>query len=128
MSQSTPKNLPVPTHFSQTQLLLGAMQVITASDELFNHVDDNLYMWSGEGDRSVSVNIVFVRDFNEPPAITLGLSGMDSDHAHNQRFWLNAINIKSTGFTIELTTWGTTHIARAGVSWQAIGEAKNTAS
>jgi len=119
-----PKNLPVLAIFPQTKQVIGAVQVITASDELFNHVDDGLPMWSGDGDRSVTANIIFERTFKEPPAITLGITGMDCDHSQNQRLWVNAINIKATGFTIEFSTWGATHIARAGVSWQAIGEAK----
>jgi hypothetical protein len=49
---------------------------------------------------------------------------MDSDHTQNLRFWLNAINLSTFGFTVELKTWGSTHMARAGVSWQAIGMAK----
>jgi len=39
--------------FKQTVLHVGHVQVISASDELFNHVDDNLPMWAGDGDRSV---------------------------------------------------------------------------
>ena len=31
---------------------------------------------------------------------------------------------KKEGFTIEFSTWSDTHIARASVSWQAIGQAK----
>jgi hypothetical protein len=124
MAKPAPDNLLVPTAFPQTRRSIGAVQVITASDELFNHVDGDLPMWSGDGDRSVTANISFERAFRESPAITLGITGMDCDHSQNQRFGLNAINIKPTGFTIEFTTWGATHIARAGVSWQAIGEAK----
>jgi hypothetical protein len=123
-NQPTPAKQPVAAPFPQTEVLVESMLVITASDELFNHVDDNLPMWAGEGDRAVSVDIVFARAFKEPPAITLGLTGIDCDHTNNQRFRLTATKIKATGFKIEFATWATTHIARAGVSWQAIGVAK----
>lgn len=124
MAKPAPDNLPALTAFPQTRRVIGAVQVITASDELFNHVDGDLPMWSGDGDRSVTANIIFEKAFNDLPVIMIGLIGMDCDHSQNQRFGLNAINIRPTGFTIEFTTWGATHIARAGVSWQAIGEAK----
>ncbi|WP_044043326.1 H-type lectin domain-containing protein [Octadecabacter antarcticus] len=97
------------------------MQVITASDELFNHVDENLFMWSGSGSRSVSINIVFLIGFRETPAITLGITGIDSDCTNNLRFVLNVTEVKATEFTMEFKTWERTHIARASVSWQAIG-------
>jgi len=115
-------NFLVPVSFPQTRTVIGPIQIITATDGLFNHVDDELPMWSGDGDRSVVVDIMFNTLFKASPVITIGLIGMDCDNSQNFRFWLKATNVKSTGFTIEFTTWGTTHIARAGVSWQAIGE------
>ncbi len=78
-------------------------------------------MWTEDGDRAVRVEIVFDDAFKEPPSITLGLTGIDSSHDQNLRFALNAIDVTATGFTIEFTTWGDTHIARASVFWQAIG-------
>lgn len=116
-------NSGLPVSFPQQHKTVGALQIITAADVLFNHVDDDLPMWSGEGDRALEVKIVFETPFKTPPMISLGLSGMDCDNSQNFRFWLKATSVEETGFTIEFTTWGATHIARAGVSWQAIGEA-----
>ena len=124
MAQSDANTLPVSTHFPQKKIVVGALQIITATDEIFNHVDESLPMWTGEGDRSVTVDIVFVRSFNEAPAITLTLTGMDSDHTSNQRYWLKATRITTVGFILEFSTWDTTRIARAGVSWQAIDKAR----
>ena len=121
MPEATSKNRLASTKFPQTLMKIGQMQVINASDELFNHVDESLPMWVGEGDRTVSVEVLFMQPFQKAPAITLGIIGLDSDHTHNQRFWLNAVDIKPTGFTIECNTWGRTHIARIAVSWMAIG-------
>lgn len=124
MVVASSKNLSVTTHFSQSQMIIGPLQVITAADEIFNHVDEGLSMWTGSGDRSVTVGIVFVRSFKERPEITVSITGMDCDHTTNQRYWLKATNIRTTGFTLEFSTWDTTRIARAGVSWQAIGKAR----
>ncbi|MEG3663263.1 H-type lectin domain-containing protein [Celeribacter halophilus] len=125
MPDTKRKSMPTPVTFPQTVHTIGDVQIICSSDELFNHVDDNLPMWSGEGDRLVSANITFTKPFKEPPAVTLGVSGIDAERDHNLRFWIHARNVTEKGFTIEFSTWYDTHIARAGVSWQAFGPANS---
>jgi hypothetical protein len=110
--------------FPQTRTEIDKLQIIASSDEIFNHVDDGLPMWTGDGDRSVKKEILFVQVFEEAPNITLGLTGIDAAHDQNLRFRLQAIDVKATGFTIEFTTWSDTHIARASMAWQAIGKIK----
>ncbi len=95
--------------------------MISAADELFNHVDDGLPMWSEDGDRQVTEKITFANAFADAPNITLGLTGIDAAHDQNLRFQLIAQDVATDGFTIAMTTWGDTHIARASVSWQATG-------
>jgi hypothetical protein len=56
MSKATPRNLNVPAVFPQTAISIGDVQVISSTDELFNHVDDNLPMWAEDGDRLVSLD------------------------------------------------------------------------
>jgi len=108
--------------FKQTVLHVGHVQVISASDELFNHVDDNLPMWAGDGDRSVRVQFKFTAPFEQPPALTMGVVGIDCDHSANLRYHVFAEAISTTGFEAVMVTWGDTHVARASVSWQAIGQ------
>ena len=115
---------PTVHGFPQKSLEVNGMQIITADDELFNHVDENLPMWSQDGDRMVRVDVSFTRAFANVPCVTLGLTGIDASHDQNLRFWLKALDVKKEGFTIEFSTWSDTHIARASVSWQAIGQAK----
>lgn len=114
----------MPSQFPQTRSIIGDLQVVSSSDELFNHVDAGLPMWVGEGDRTIEADIVFDRAFKQPPNVTLGLTGVDAAHDQNLRIALQTTNIKTSGFTIQFKTWGDTHIARASVSWQAIGPAK----
>lgn len=109
--------------FPEIEASFGGVRVLSATGELFNHVDEGLPMWSESGDRSVVHSVVFSKPFASKPAIVLGLSGIDSAHDQNLRFRLNYGNVSETGFDIEFLTWEDTHIARASVSWQATGPA-----
>lgn len=113
----------VEIQHDQEQTLVGELQILSATGELFNHVDEGLPMWASHGDRSVRVDVVFRTPFKASPVVTLGLTGIDSAHDQNLRFWLAARNVTPTGFTIECNTWDDTHIARAAISWHAIGAA-----
>lgn len=108
----------------QQQMISGGLQVLCAIDTVFNHVDQGLPMWTGDGDRKASLTIAFQTPFATPPVITLGLAGIDSAHDQNLRFWLSAHDITTTGFRVEFSTWADTHIARAAVSWHALGPAE----
>ena len=79
------------SHFAQqtTSPLVG-MQIITGAGEVFNHVDNNEPMWSGEGDRAVRVPVAFATPFQKPPYITVGISGIDASRAQNLRFNITA--------------------------------------
>jgi hypothetical protein len=122
-NMAKPFDKPIlPEAFPQTRTEIDKLQIIASSDELFNHVDDGLPMWTGDGDRSVKKEILFVQAFEEAPNITLGLTGIDAAHDQNLRFRLQAIDVNAAGFTAEFTTWDDTHIARVSVAWQAIGK------
>ena len=114
--------------FPQVVSGIGDLQVISSCDEIFNHVDEDLPMWSEDGDRAVREEIVFEKPFGEIPNITLGLTGIDSAQDKNLRFSLTPIEVSRTGFAIEFTTWDDTRIARASASWQAVGPVRKTAS
>lgn len=105
----------------QQQMIFGGFQVLCAVDTVFDHVDQRLPMWAGDGDRKASLTIAFQTPFSISPVITLGLAGIDSAHDQNLRFWLSAHDITPTSFRIEISTWADTHLARAAVSWHAIG-------
>lgn len=115
---------PVLPAFAQRKLEINGLQIISAADELFNHVDKNLPMWAQDGDRVVRVDITFARAFADVPSVTLGLTGIDAAHDQNLRYALKALDIKREGFAMEFSTWSDTHIARASASWLAIGKAK----
>lgn len=99
------------------------MQIITAAGELFNHVDNNGPMWYGDGDREVRTVVKFSSAFQNIPHVILGLTGIDSSMAQNLRFSLLADSVSQQSFEIVMKTWDDTKIARAGISWSAIGQA-----
>lgn len=101
--------------------LSDSSAVLTSTDEIFNHVDSNDIMWSGDGERRVEVNFIFKQPFLDEPVISIALSGIDADQGRNLRFNLQAENVSSTGFTAVFLTWEDTHIARASITWTAIG-------
>lgn len=113
--------LPAEIEEAQKKIVVGRFQIISAMGEIFNHVDKGLPMWSGQGDRSVSIEVTFLAPFGTPPVVNLGIVGVDSSHDQNLRLWLLARNITQKGFVLELSTWSDTHIARAAVSWSAFG-------
>lgn len=108
--------------FDQSQIRHGGLLVLGASGELFNHVATGGAMWTGDGDRSVEVPVVFARTFAEIPLISVALNGIDAAHDQNLRVRISPQEITTRGFTIQLSTWGDTHIARASVTWQATGK------
>lgn len=107
----------------QTTSPLVGMQIITAMGEIFNHVDQNEPMWSGDGDREVRLPVAFAAPFQKPPHVTVGLSGIDSSRAQNLRFNLSAEEVTREGFVLTFVTWDDTKVARASASWTAIGAA-----
>lgn len=99
-----------------------AFGVQSGSTEIFNHVDENKPMWSGDGDREVRLTIPFDAPFSEPPHVMIGLSGIDSSHAQNLRINLLTTDVTQESFTVICTTWSDTKIARASVTWTALGD------
>lgn len=107
--------------FEQAKIVIGKMQVLSATGEVFNHVDSGEPMWAGDGDRAVRLPVGFLTPFASAPMVVIGLSGIDSAQDQNLRFALRPTDVTSEGFTIDFATWGDTHIARASVFWQAVG-------
>lgn len=106
----------------QTRIDVWPSQIITASGLLFDHVDEGLPMWTGDGERSLRTEVNFIRQFKDIPIVHINVIGMDSAQDRNLRYWINAVDIERTGFTIEFKTWGDTLIARLGISWLAAGK------
>lgn len=125
MPVSSKKKTATAVPMPQSHIIIGDVQVIAAMGELFNHVDQGLPMWSGNGSRSLEVKVIFARAFAERPIVTLSFCGLDAAHDQNLRCQLFAEHVSSTDFTIRFFTWSDTHIARASVTWFAIGRRRS---
>ena len=75
----------------------------------------------GEGVRTYDKHIDFSESFSEPPKVVLGITYTDfiNDSAHRIQAYTKDITVH--GFSIEIKTWGDTHIWGAGVNWLAYG-------
>lgn len=116
--------LNFPSFLQQTSSPVEGLLIIVGEGEVFNHVDNNDFMWGGEGDRMVRQKVLFDTPFLGIPLVSVGISGIDASRAQNQRFHLRAENITCFGFELVFVTWGDTKIARASATWTATGSQK----
>lgn len=88
---------------------------------LFSDFENGGPMWSGDGQRDVSVPVKFSEPFDMPPSVTVSLALCDMSNEAFMRMDLRTKNVTSFGFDIAFATWGDTKFARVRVAWQAIG-------
>lgn len=89
---------------------------------LFSDFEHNGPMWTGDGPRLKRVSVKFSEPFLDPPSVQVGLSMWDISNEATARVDVRAEDVTTKGFKIAFRTWGDTRIARARVSWRAIGE------
>lgn len=99
----------------------GTMAAATGSLTLFSAFENDGPMWIGEGPREERRRVDFGVTFIEPPMVHVGLGMWDISNRSNLRVQVMAEEIEDSGFTISLRTWSDTRIARASVSWMAVG-------
>lgn len=90
---------------------------------LFSDHENEGPMWSGEGPREVIKKVEFASKFKERPVVHVSLSMIDGANWTNQRIEIKSQAISRSSFEIVFKTWGDTKVARAAVSWLAIGDA-----
>jgi hypothetical protein len=108
-------------NFIQKIHQIGDLLVISTSGELFNHYDTDGEMWTQSGDRSIRVSFEFKQSFNDVPSVIVGVIGIDQDSTRNLRYGVSVENISKASFEVVFVTWNDTRIARASISWQALG-------
>lgn len=116
--------LSFPRFTQHTASPLDGLQSTVGKGEVFNHVNTNDYMWSGEDDRVVRQTIHFDVPFSSLPMVSVGVTAIDASRAQNQRYHLRTENIIAFGFDLVFVTWDDTKIARASASWTATGSQK----
>ena len=99
----------------------SALAVDNGKVQVFDHIEDEGPMWSGEGKRWSRAWVTFDNAFAEPPVVQLSIAMIDADSGPNLRLELSAEDVSERGFTAVSHTWGDTRIGRLNVNWTAIG-------
>lgn len=104
------------------RLQMGRVGVDSGDEVMFSDFEDGGPMWAGTGDRIVRREVRFGTAFASAPTVQVALSMWDMDNKAFARVDVSATRITAAGFMLVFKTWGDTRIARARVSWLAIGE------
>lgn len=72
-----------------------------------------------------TANVTFNTPFSGPPnrvpkCVILSPATIDADKSVNLRYGLSYENLSKTGFTINVNTWGDTHVYQMNVQWLVI--------
>lgn len=96
---------------SQTQVLSGTW---CANSETRNYTLDK-----NSGERKVTIEVNFLKPFENKPDVVLGVSALDADKNNNIRYSVNPKSISRDGFIVEITTWSETKIFTICGFWMA---------
>jgi hypothetical protein len=100
--------------FSQTQVLSGTWGA--SSDTKSYTLNQN------SGDRTITIQVNFLKPFENKPDVVCGISSIDVDKSTAVRYAVKPISISRDGFTIEVKTWGDTKINSVTGFWMAHAE------
>jgi len=100
--------------FSQTQVLSGTWGA--SSDTKSYTLNQN------SGDRSITIQVNFLKPFENKPDVVCGISSIDVDKGTAVRYAVKPISVSRDGFTVEVKTWGDTKINSVTGFWVAHAE------
>jgi len=100
--------------FSQTQVLSGTWGA--SSDTKSYTLNQN------SGDRSITIQVNFLKPFENKPDVVCGISSIDVDKSTAVRYAVKPISVSRDGFTVEVKTWGDTKITSITGFWMAHAE------
>lgn len=96
---------------------------VDSGDEvLFEDFRDGGEMWTGRGQRERRRRIKFSERYLTVPNVQLSISLWDMDAGTVLRADVSAEAVTENGFDMVFRTWGDTRVARARISWTALGE------
>ena len=72
-----------------------------------------------DGERTMTIDIDFVKPFKEKPQIFLSVAQIDADKESNLRYNVEAISISRDGFTIKVRTWSDSKLFSISGYWLA---------
>ena len=97
--------------FSQTQVLSG--------DWGGNQETKYYTLHENTGERVFTVEVNFLKPFDDKPDVVVGVSAIDAVSGSNLRYSLKAKSVSRDGFTVEVKTWGDSKILSIGGFWVA---------
>jgi hypothetical protein len=97
--------------FSQTQVLSG--------DWGGNQETKYYTLHENTGERVFTVEVNFLKPFEDKPDVVVGVSAIDAVSGTNLRYSLKAKSVSRDGFTVEVKTWGDSKILSIGGFWVA---------
>lgn len=100
--------------FSQTQVLSGTWGA--SSDTKSYTLNQN------SGDRTITIQVNFLKPFENKPDVVCGISSIDVDKSTAVRYAVKPISVSRDGFTVEVKTWGDTKINSVTGFWMAHAE------
>ncbi|MHB8581287.1 MAG: H-type lectin domain-containing protein [Ignavibacteriaceae bacterium] len=100
--------------FAQTQIQSGKF---SANSSVQGYTLDQ-----NSGDRSMTINITFVKSFDKKPDVTLSVIMLDADTKSSIRYNVEASSVSRDGFSIKISTWSDTKILGIAGNWMAHSE------
>ncbi|MDZ7625610.1 MAG: H-type lectin domain-containing protein [Ignavibacteriaceae bacterium] len=100
--------------FSQSQVLSGTWGGNSETKAYTLH--------ENTGDRIYTIEVNFLKPFENKPEVVVGVTSMDVDKNAAVRYAVKPISVSRDGFTVELKTWGDTKIFSIAGFWVAHSE------
>jgi H-type lectin domain len=94
--------------------------IFLSGTQAFDGNDPEWGLNSGSGERSYSRRVAFQSGFSNVPMVTANLTGLDISSG-GAKFYIGVENVDSTGFDLQIKTWGETRVWAVVVNWLAIG-------
>jgi hypothetical protein len=104
--------------FSQAQVLSGSWGG--------NQETKYYTLHENSGERVFTVEVNFLKPFENKPNVVVGVSAIDAVSGGNLRYSLKAKSVSRDGFTVEVKTWGDSKILSIGGFWVAHAEASTS--
>jgi len=100
--------------FSQAQVLSGTWGGNSETKAYTLH--------QNTGDRIYTIEVNFLKPFENKPEVVVGVTSMDVDKNAAVRYAVKPISVSRDGFTVEVKTWGDTKIFSIAGFWVAHAE------
>ena len=99
---------------SQTQVLSGGWGA--------NSETKSYTLASNSGERTFTVEVNFLKPFENKPDVVVGVNGIDVDKNTSVKYSVKAISVSRDGFTVKIKTWADSKIYSISGYWLSYTE------